>query len=441
MGMSSDATIVALSSGAGRSGVAVLRISGPRARFVAEMIAGPCPQARYGALRRFTDPASGHVLDRGLALFFPGPHSFTGEDVAEFQLHGSAAVVRAVIRAVQSLDSHIRMAEPGEFSRRAFLNGKMDLAAIEGLADLIDSETEWQRKQALRQMEGQLGSLTTHWRQTLINAMALIEAELDFSDEGDVPADVSESLWRDLSGIHHQMKDILRHADQGERIREGYRVVIAGAPNVGKSSLLNALARREAALVSPTAGTTRDVIEIRCDIRGYPVQLLDTAGLRDSDDEIEQLGMDRARQNIARADIILRLGSAGHENIDVVLAGPGAKMITIANKCDLGPAIFAHDLAISAKTGEGLEALLTRIGDALEAMSGSETSLIASERQRVALSGACDALERIAADRTLAVELVSEELRYAVRKLDQLIGRVDHEDVLDQIFSRFCIGK
>jgi tRNA modification GTPase len=201
------------------------------------------------------------------------------------------------------------------------------------------------------------------------------------------------------------------------------------------------LARREAALVSPTAGTTRDVIEIRCDIRGYPVQLLDTAGLRDSDDEIEQLGMDRARQNIARADIILRLGSAGHENIDVVLAGPGAKMITIANKCDLGPAIFAHDLAISAKTGEGLEALLTRIGDALEAMSGSETSLIASERQRVALSGACDALERIAADRTLAVELVSEELRYAVRKLDQLIGRVDHEDVLDQIFSRFCIGK
>jgi tRNA modification GTPase len=436
-----DATIVALSSGVGRAGVAVLRVSGPRARFVAEMIAGSCPQPRHGALRRIVDPASGDVLDHGLVLFFPGPQSFTGEDVVEFQIHGSTAVVRAVIRAIQSLDPTIRMAEPGEFSRRAFLNGKMDLAAIEGLADLIDSETEWQRKQALRQMEGQLGGLTTVWREALVRTMAMVEAELDFSDEGDVPADVSHDLRCDLSVIHLQMRDILRHAGQGERIREGYRVVIAGAPNVGKSSLLNALARREAALVSPVAGTTRDIIEVRCDIRGYPVLLLDTAGLHNSDDEVERLGMDRARANIVRADIILLLAPDPQDEVSALLGTGITRTITIATKADLGPVEFAHDIAVSARTGEGLDTLLTRIGDILETISGGETSLIANERQRQALSGASDALERIAADESLAGELVAEELRYAVRKLDYLIGRVDHEHVLDQVFSRFCIGK
>ena len=418
----------------------MLRLSGPRVRFVAEMIAGALPQARLAALRNFTDPVGGEVLDRGLVLFFPGPHSFTGEDVVEFHLHGSIAVIRSLIRTIQSIDPAIRIAEPGEFSRRAFLNGKMDLAAVEGLADLIDSETEWQRKQAFRQMEGQLGELTSIWRETLITCMALVEAELDFSDEGDVSAGVSHAVRRDLSGIEAQMTDILRHADQGERIREGYRVVIAGAPNVGKSSLLNALARREAALVSPVAGTTRDVIEIRCDIRGYPVLLFDTAGLHDSADEVELLGMDRARQNLRQADIILLLGAQDQEQC-LVPQDATARLIRIATKLDLGPAGFEHDIAISARTGEGLDSLLGHIGEALASMSGGETSLIANERQRTALSATLEALGRIQADADLAGELIAEELRYAVRRLDRLIGRVDHEQVLDQIFSRFCIGK
>lgn len=433
-------TILAVASGAGRAGIAVLRISGSRARFVAETVCGGLPQPRVASLRSLIDPVSGEVIDQGIVLFFPAPHSFTGEDVLELQVHGSLAVTRAMLRAITGLASDIRLAEPGEFSRRAFLNGRMDLAAIEGLGDLIDSETEWQRRQALRQMQGQLGALVGPWRESLIAAMASVEAELDFSDEGDVPADVRAGLHTDLHRIRRAFDDVLRSTDRGERLRSGYRVVIAGPPNAGKSSLLNAIARRDVALVSPVAGTTRDIIEVRCDIRGYPVLLADTAGLRDSADEVERMGIARARREIDAADVTLVLRSCDDSGPQDV-SSLERVAIVVATKSDLATPRFAHDIAISTQRGQGIDTLLDLLGDRLEELGGGEISLVANERQRSALMGAAAALDRILGQHDLAGELLAEELRFATGKLDHLIGRVDHEAVLDVIFARFCIGK
>lgn len=429
-------TIVALSSGAGRAGVAVVRISGSRARFVLETMAGGVPEprrARYVALRG----QGGEVVDHGLVLFFPGPASFTGEDVAELQVHGSRAVLSRLLATLTALPG-VRLAEAGEFTRRAFEAGKLDLAAVEGLADLIDSETEWQRRQALRQMEGALGAAAAQWREALVRAMTLLEAEIDFSDEGDVAGPLIAEAVASASAVLPSLRTALGSFSAGERVREGFVVVLAGPPNAGKSSLLNALARRDVAIVSPVAGTTRDAIEVRLDLGGIPVVLVDTAGLRESADAIEAEGVRRALQRAENADLVLHLRSVDAAPVPETITAP---RIAVATKLDLGGEVGPDELGVSALTGAGLEVLIARIADRLTALGQAEPALLTRERQRVAVQEAVAAIERAGAIPHEQPELIAEELRLAVRALERLIGRVDVEEVLDSLFSGFCIGK
>ncbi|MCV9938142.1 tRNA uridine-5-carboxymethylaminomethyl(34) synthesis GTPase MnmE [Boseaceae bacterium BT-24-1] len=429
-------TIVALSSGAGRAGVAVVRVSGERVRFALETIAGTIPEARKAAYRALRD-RDGAVIDHGLVLFFPGPASFTGEDIAEFHIHGSRAVLSRLLAVLTGLPG-LRLAEAGEFTRRAFEAGKLDLAAVEGLADLIDSETEWQRKQALRQMEGALGRAAAEWRSALIKAMTLLEAEIDFSDEGDVGGPLIAGAVAEAQGVLGSLRGALGSFVAGERVREGFVVVLAGPPNAGKSSLLNALARRDVAIVSPIAGTTRDAIEVRLDLGGIPVVLVDTAGLRESGDAIEAEGVRRARQKAAHADLVLRLRPpdsvaerARSEDAD----------LTVATMIDLGGAALPGEVGVSAVTGAGLPELIGIIAARLGKLGQAEPALVTRERQRIAVADAAAAIERARVLPHEQPELIAEELRLAVRALERLIGRVDVEDVLDSLFSGFCIGK
>lgn len=429
-------TIVALSSGPGRAGVAVVRVSGRHVRFVLETMLGAVPEprkARYAALR----DAAGELIDHGLALFFPAPASFTGEDVCEFQVHGSRAVLARLLAALTALPG-LRLAEPGEFTRRAFEAGKLDLAAVEGLADLIDSETEWQRRQALRQMEGALGAAAGEWRAALVRAMTLLEAEIDFSDEGDVGGPLIAEAIATASGVLPGLKAALGSFSAGERVREGFVVVLAGPPNAGKSSLLNALARRDVAIVSPVAGTTRDAIEVRLDLAGIPVVLVDTAGLRASDDAVEAEGVRRALERAAKADLVLHLRPVDSAPFDGALP---AQTIPVATKTDLGGDVRAGELGVSAATGAGLDALIARVTGRLAGLGQAEPALLTRQRQRIAVQDAAAAIERAATLPPEQPELIAEELRLAVRALERLIGRVDVEDVLDQLFSGFCIGK
>lgn len=429
-------TIVALSSGAGRAGVAVVRVSGDRVRFALETIAGSVPEARRATYQAVRDP-SGAIIDHGLVLFFPAPASFTGEDVAEFHIHGSRAVLARLLSVLTSLPG-LRLAEAGEFTRRAFEAGKLDLAAVEGLADLIDSETEWQRKQALRQMEGALGQAAGEWRSALIKAMTLLEAEIDFSDEGDVGGPLINEAVITARGVLGSLRVALGSFVAGERVREGFVVVLAGPPNAGKSSLLNALARRDVAIVSPIAGTTRDAIEVRLDLGGIPVVLVDTAGLRDSGDEIEAEGVRRARQRAAHADLVLLL-----QSLDSIpeRSGLGSIEIAVTTKIDLGGSARPGEIAVSALTGAGLPELIDLIASRLSKLGQAEPALVTRERQRVAVADAAAAIERAATLPHEQPELIAEELRLAVRALERLIGKVDVEDVLDSLFSGFCIGK
>ena len=429
-------TIVALSSGAGRAGVAVVRVSGPRVRFAVETIAGSVPEARRAAYRGLRDP-DGAIIDHGLVLFFPAPASFTGEDVVEFHVHGSRAVLSRLLSVLAALPG-LRLAEAGEFTRRAFEAGKLDLAAVEGLADLIDSETEWQRKQALRQMEGALGQAAGTWRTALIKAMVLLEAEIDFSDEGDVGGPLIADAAAAAQGVLGSLRVALGSFAAGERVREGFVVVLAGPPNAGKSSLLNALARRDVAIVSPIAGTTRDAIEVRLDLGGIPVVLVDTAGLRDSTDQIEAEGVRRARQRAAHADLVLRLRSPDSEPERGDIGTTG---LAVATKLDLGGSARPGEMGVSAMTGAGLPELIELVASRLGKLGQEEPALVTRERQRVAVADAVAAIERAILLPHAQAELIAEELRLAVRALERLIGRVDVEDVLDSLFSGFCIGK
>ena len=429
-------TVVALSSGAGRAGVAVIRISGHRVRFILETICGEIPPPRLAALRRIRD-ALGEPIDTGLVLFFPAPQSFTGEDVAELQLHGSRAILAATLARLTSLPG-VRLAEPGEFTRRAFEAGKLDLAAVEGLADLIDSETEWQRKQALRQMEGALGEMATGWRDALIQAMALVEADLDFSDEGDVSGPLLEQVLGLVRGVRDELGRALGSFAVGERVRDGFVVVLAGPPNAGKSSLLNALARRDVAIVSPVAGTTRDSLEVRLDLGGIPVVLIDTAGLRETTDEVEAEGVRRARRHIARSDLTLLLRPVDSEPFQNESM---PELIRLATKADLAGQVLPGELAVSATTGAGIDALLSEIQTRLLASGTVEPALLTRERHRVAVTDAKAALDRALVAGSEQAELVAEDIRTGVRSLERLIGRIGVEDVLDQLFSGFCIGK
>ena len=433
-------TIYALSSAAGRAGIAVLRLSGPHVRAAVEALTGRVPGSpRVAELRRLSDPETGAALDRGLLLFFEGPNSFTGEDVAEFHVHGGRAVVAAVLSSFAKIEG-LRAAHPGEFTRRGFEAGKLDLTEVEGLADLIDAETEAQRAQALRQMEGALGALYEGWRARLMKALAYAEAEIDFPDE-EVPGDLIEKLGPEIAVLSSEIAAHLDDGGRGERLRDGVEVAIVGPPNAGKSSLLNRLAKREAAIVSDEAGTTRDVLEVRLDIGGVPVTLADTAGLREAAGAVEREGVRRALARAEAADlrIVVAAPDAGG---DFALAREGD--IRVFNKLDLAGHVPDGAIGVSALTGTGLEsleaALRERIGAAYEAR---EHPVITRARHREGLRDCAASLSRAgeALARGLDAELVAEDLRLAARALGRITGRVDVEDLLDVIFRDFCIGK
>ncbi|WP_298962895.1 tRNA uridine-5-carboxymethylaminomethyl(34) synthesis GTPase MnmE [uncultured Methylobacterium sp.] len=434
-------TIFAPASGFGRAAVAVLRLSGPGAGPTITALTGrPPPPPRRLSLRTLRDPADGETLDRALVVWMPGPATFTGEDQAELHLHGSPAVRAAVLRALAGLPGMVA-AEPGEFTRRAFLNGRMDLTAVEGLADLIDAETEAQRRQAMRQLDGALGRRVEAWRAGLLDLLAATEAALDFSDEGDVDDEaLSDRAVRAAAGIRDAIAHALADGRRGERLRDGFVVVLAGAPNAGKSTLLNALAGRDAAIVSSRPGTTRDAIEVRCDLGGLPVVLVDTAGLRDSDDAIEAEGVARSRAWIGKADLVLWLTApdeAATVPEDAVLP-----CLRVRTKSDLGADAGAAGLAISAVTGAGLDRLLDAIEERAQASLGGGDALVTRERQRRALERCLVHLDRLVASPVGSPpELAAEDLRLAVRALGEVAGRVGVEEVLDRLFSSFCIGK
>jgi tRNA modification GTPase len=431
-------TICALASASGRAGVAVIRISGPAAGTALRALSGPLPPPRHASLRKLKDPNGGNLLDRGLVLWLPGPGSFTGEDMGELHIHGSRAVVGLVIGALLSVDQ-MRLAEPGEFARRAFENGRLDLTEVEGLADLIAAETEAQARQALAQSEGSARALYEGWRDDMVKAQALVEAGLDFADEADVGADAGVQadsiVAKLLAEISHHLAD-----RRGERLREGFRVVIAGPPNAGKSSLLNALARRDVAIVSEEAGTTRDVIEVHLDLRGLPVTVIDTAGLREATGAVEAEGVRRALARAEEADLVLWL-------IDAAAPDPApmpefaAAVVPVVNKIDVAPATIPEGEAISARTGEGIAALVDLLADKADAgLAAGEPAVITRARHRAELEAAAEALHRYQAVRGRP-ELKAEELRIAARHLGRLTGHIDVEEVLGAIFSEFCIGK
>ena len=423
-------TIFALASAQGRAGVSVIRLSGPDAKEVVSKFVSTLPEDRVAGLRTLSDDA-GDPLDQALILRFDAPHSFTGEDVVELHLHGSIAVVQAVLRVLGDSDL-ARLAQPGEFTRRALENGKMDLAQVEGLADLIESETEAQRKQALRVVSGHLGQLVERWRSSLIRAAALIEATIDFVDE-DVPVDVSPEVRDLLTVVKSDLIKEIAGSKVAERIRVGFEVAIVGPPNAGKSTLLNAMAGRDAAITSEIAGTTRDVIEVRMDLNGLPVTILDTAGLRDGKDAVEVIGIERALKRAGDAD--LRIFLAGKN--DVLPLTQQSDDIRITPKADLS------GVGVSGKTGQGVSELLARVQNILENRS-SQAGLATHERHRIAMQSTLAALDIVLPLVDQGPEhydIAAEELRSAIRSLEALVGRIDVENLLDEIFSSFCLGK
>lgn len=444
----SPKTIFALATPPGRSALAVFRVSGPGAGAALDSLAQPRPAPRTAALRRLRHPHTRDLLDDALVLWFPAPRSETGEDVVELQVHGGRAVIAAVAAALLALPG-LRLAEAGEFARRAFENGKIDLTGAEGLADLVDAETEGQRRQALRQSAGELGRLYEAWRAELIQAQALAESAIDFSDEADVGAGALMSaravVERLLPALQHHLDDGRR----GEILRSGFRVVIAGPPNAGKSSLLNALSRRDVAIVSPEAGTTRDVIEVALDIGGLPVIVSDTAGIRATAAPIEQEGIRRAVARARDADLVLWLIDAAGGNA-CSEAPPGeiaaADVLRVLSKIDLLPASqrpAGWPAAISTATGAGVAELIEIIGQRAKARVevALEAPAITQARHRAHLEAAALALQAFLAGAPDAVELRAEDLRRASAALGRITGRIDVEEVLDQVFSRFCIGK
>jgi tRNA modification GTPase len=436
-------TIFALSSGRPPSGVAVIRLSGARSGRTVEAIAGKMPAERRAVLSTFRS-AEGDVIDRGLVLFFPGPSSFTGEDCAEFHVHGGRAVVDAMSEALLRIDG-LRPAEPGEFTRRAFLNGRMDLVEAEALADLISAETEAQRRFAVMSAGGAQSALYAGWRKRIVHARAMIEAELDFADESDVPGSVSEAVWRDVAEL---ADEIDRHVDgyhRAEIIREGYSVVIAGAPNAGKSSLLNALARRDVAIVTDEPGTTRDLVHVALDLNGVKVVVTDTAGIRADAGRVEAIGIERALASVRAADLVVHLEDMGSP-AGLILPGEKMEMLRVGSKADLvggSPRVAedALDLMISVKTGEGVDRLIELVAARASSAAGNADSLVPARLRHVTLLQQAAAGLRRALGEELDLEVRAEELRQAGDAFGKIAGTVDVEEVLGVIFSEFCIGK
>ena len=449
-----EQTIFALSSGRPPSAIAIVRVSGPQARVVLTGLAGklPAPRMATRALLRDEDQ---QPIDDAVTLWFPGPASATGEDVAEFHVHGGRAVVAGLFAALSDF-AELRAAEPGEFTRRGFENGKLDLTEAEGLDDLIHADTDRQRRQALRQLKGLLGDRARNWRDQIIEASALIEAGIDFSDEGDVPTELIAPAAAKTKALLGEIEEVLAAQGRSERLRDGLVVAIAGPPNVGKSTLMNMLARREVAIVSPHAGTTRDVIEVQLDLDGYPVTVIDTAGIRETDDPVEQEGVRRARARAAQADLVLWMSDAQHDERPQQGEAP---VWRVRNKVDLdtagadraddrepaeilGQGRDSRDLRISASRGDGIAELIAAIVGFAENYFGSDDGgLIGRERQRKLLQQTAASLRRSLTALGEGEELAAEDLRMAAYSLGRLLGRVDVEDILDVIFREFCIGK
>lgn len=432
-------TIYALATPPGKSGVAIIRISGPAAPTCIRELGITQPLPPRHASRVTLHTPQGTILDEALGLYFKAPHSFTGEDVIELHIHGSHAIVKAVLEAL-SKNQSLRVAEAGEFSKRAFLNGKLDLAQAEGLADLIDAQTTAQHSQAMRQFAGQNSQLFEELRQSVLHPLALLEAYIDFPDE-EIPPSVLADVNARIMALKANLCDMLDDHHIGEKIRSGIEIVILGAPNAGKSSLLNTLARRDVAIVSEIAGTTRDMIEVHLDINGYPVTLIDTAGLRDTQDFIEKEGVLRAKHRARTAELkLLLIDSVTPTELHHHFIGENDKnTLIIYTKNDLAKAP-EYALSISTKTGAGIDALIDAIKNyILNEMSATPSPLITRTRHREALQRALDALNRFSSDTPL--ELQCEELRIASHAVGKITGKIDVEDVLDLVFSTFCIGK
>jgi tRNA modification GTPase len=443
---SRDQTIFALSSSRPPSAIAIIRVSGPQAGPALMQLAGKTPEPRR-ATRALLRDATAQPIDDAVVLWFPGPVSATGEDVAELHVHGGRAVVASVFAALSALEN-LRLAEPGEFTRRAFENGKLDLTEAEGLDDLIHADTDRQRRQALRQLKGLLGDKARDWRAQIVEACALIEAGIDFSDEGDVPAELTAPALAKIKVLLGEIRAVLDTGSRSERLRDGLLVAIAGPPNVGKSTLINQLARREIAIVSPHAGTTRDVIEAQLDLDGYPVTVIDTAGIRETNDPVEQEGVRRAQARAAEADLVLWVTDAESEGI---AQGSEVPIWLVHNKIDLddaqldtpgSPQSATREFRISARRGDGVAELVSAmIGFAQDYFGANESGLISRERQRRLLQETADSLQRSIDTIDRGEEFVAENLRMAAYALGRLLGRVDVEDILDVIFREFCIGK
>lgn len=423
-------TIFARATANGRAGVAVIRISGPRSFEAAERLCCSLPTSR-GVRKLFG--ADGELIDECLVLSFPGSASFTGEPTVELHLHGSPAIVAAVL-AELSKQEVLREAEPGEFTRRALDNGKLDLAQVEGLADLIDAETEAQRRQAMRVFEGGLGAKAEEWRKALIRAAALLEATIDFVDE-DVPVDVYPEVKELLLFVDAELQDEIAGSYLAERVRDGFEIAIVGRPNVGKSTLLNRLVKRDAAITSDIAGTTRDVIEVNMDLDGLPVTFIDTAGIRTSDDTIEQLGIERALKRADSSDVRIFI----IENNDLPEIDVRDGDIVRRAKADI---TFGDQRGISGVTGEGLEELLAEISRTL-ADRVSTVGVAIRERHRIAMTRCSEQIAVVQKEIASGVpaDLLAHQIQTAIRHVDSIVGRVDVEDLLDEIFGSFCIGK
>ncbi len=436
-----EQTIFALSSGRPPSAIAIVRVSGPQAGPALTSLAGQIPVPRM-ATRALLCDAHQQPIDDAVIFWFPAPASATGEDVAEFHVHGGRAVLAALFAALSAFEN-VRPAEPGEFTRRAFENGKLDLTEAEGLDDLIHADTDRQRRQALRHLKGLLGDRARDWRAQIIEASALIEAGIDFSDEGDVPAELIAPALAKIKALLGEIEEVLAAQARSERLREGLVVAIAGPPNVGKSTLMNQLARREVAIVSPHAGTTRDVIEVQLDLDGYPVTVIDTAGIRETDDPVEQEGVRRARARAAEADLVLWMIDAQHEQSPQEGAAP---VWTVRNKIDLDAGLAGQqggaNFAMSASRGDGMQELMAALVTFAQDYFGSgEAGLIGRTRQRKLLQETVGSLQRSIEVIGKGEELAAEEMRTAAHSLGKLLGQVDVEDILEAIFREFCIGK
>jgi tRNA modification GTPase len=446
-------TIIALASGAGRAGIAVVRVSGPGALGVlAHFSKGPAPPARHATVRRLSTK-DGELLDEAIVLFFPAPHSYTGQDIVELHVHGGPAIVEVVLgMAVKS--RLCRIAEPGEFTRRAYDAGRLDLTQAEAIADLIDSETEGQRRQAARLYQGEAARVFEGWRGLLMSAMAALEASIDFPDEADIPGEIDLAALEPIEALAADLESALGDARRLRGVREGFRIAILGPPNAGKSSLMNRLARREAAIVSPVPGTTRDVVEVRLVLSGYPVWVADTAGLRDAQDAIEAEGVKRALARAEEADLRIWVSDVsrnGTADVSRETSGGGTPRegdLIVLNKTDLVPDVSNGAKAgdrflVSAKTGAGFDTLERRLVQLVrERLDADEAPLVTRARHRELVEEALAAVERALEGARIGIgaELVSEDLRLASRALGRITGSIDADDLLDRIFAQFCIG-